>query len=422
MGFDVRSLPYAGLPKARFDAGLASALPATPEGAGDVYYATDTATVYVGNSAGGSWAAVGATIALLRALLVALASGWGKGYLISDTGSAITTLAPGANGQVVSYDSAQSSGLAAATLTLALLDNIGDVDAPTPTAGGAFLRGNGYYFSQGDKTSNDGTVSVRDQTTGDGWTMRAFKIAGLLDVDEGTPTAGDLLVHDGTNYKKLAVGTNGQVLVVDTSLAQKVKYATSAATGLTVTEPDGSPLVTGVTTVRFSNGTVTNDGGGQVTVTNSSGASFSGARAYKNSGQTITGGAGAALITWDSEDYDTDSYHSTGSNTERFIAPSNGYYNISFSMTGGISASATANVITVYLYFRDVSAASTTLLLSQTRRVFDGGTIDAFAFSTTCAMDTSDYIYAEAEYTRSGSFDLNIDGSRVSTLSITRIG
>lgn len=44
------TLPFAGLHKARFDSGLFADLPASPEGDGDAYYATDTGAIYVGAS------------------------------------------------------------------------------------------------------------------------------------------------------------------------------------------------------------------------------------------------------------------------------------------------------------------------------------------------------------------------------------
>ena len=44
-----------------------------------------------------------------------------------------------------------------------------------------------------------------------------------------------------------------------------------AAARLTVTEQDGAPSVSNVTTIKFDNGTVTDDGSGVVSVTNSGG-------------------------------------------------------------------------------------------------------------------------------------------------------
>ena len=63
-------------------------------------------------------------------------------------------------------------------------------------------------------------------------------------------TAGDIEYHDGTSPTRLPVGTNGQVLKVDTSLSGKLVWATialavsiSASDGLTSTEAVITPNV-----------------------------------------------------------------------------------------------------------------------------------------------------------------------------------
>lgn len=57
------------------------------------------------------------------------------------------------------------------------------------------------------------------------------------------------------------------------------------------------------------------------------GGSFSGCRAYKSSGQSLT--TSFSAITFDTEDFDTDTYHDNVTNNTRFTAPSTGYYSIS---------------------------------------------------------------------------------------------
>lgn len=55
---------------------------------------------------------------------------------------------------------------------------------------------------------------------------------------------------------------------------------------------------------------------------------FSGAAVYEaDTNQTMTAGA-VTVITYDSEFFDTDSYHSTVSNTSRLTAPFAGYYQV----------------------------------------------------------------------------------------------
>jgi hypothetical protein len=78
----------------------------------------------------------------------------------------------------------------------------------------------------------------------------------------------------------LTVGTNGQVLTADSTTATGLAWATPA-----------------------------------------SGSTFSGASVYRSSNLSCSGGTNTT-VTWDTEEFDTGSYHSTSTNTERFTIPS----------------------------------------------------------------------------------------------------
>ncbi len=67
-----------------------------------------------------------------------------------------------------------------------------------------------------------------------------------------------------------------------------------------------------------------------------SGDVFSGAKIYRSSDLSVT--ISTATITFDSEEYDTDSYHSTSTNTDRITIPETGYYLVTIS--GSLDASA----------------------------------------------------------------------------------
>jgi len=98
---------------------------------------------------------------------------------------------------------------------------------------------------------------------------------------------GDIITATADNTPaRLAVGTNGQTLVADSTAATGLKWATP-----------------------------------------SSGATFSGTRIY-NSASTSIANATWTDITFNSENFDTDSYHSTSSNTARITIPTGktGYY------------------------------------------------------------------------------------------------
>lgn len=60
---------------------------------------------------------------------------------------------------------------------------------------------------------------------------------------------------------------------------------------------------------------------------------FSGARVYKSADQTAADFTTATNLTFDSEHFDTDSYHDTGSNTDRLTVPADGYYEASFTIS-----------------------------------------------------------------------------------------
>jgi hypothetical protein len=83
-------------------------------------------------------------------------------------------------------------------------------------------------------------------------------------------------------------------------------------------------------------------------------ASFVGVSAYKNTGnQTLSNNTGTA-ITFPDEDYDTDGFHSTVTNTSRFTIPSgkNGYY----LMTASISYDPNASGNRVLYFYKNGSA------------------------------------------------------------------
>jgi hypothetical protein len=70
------------------------------------------------------------------------------------------------------------------------------------------------------------------------------------------------------------------------------------------------------------------------------GASFVGVRLTKSAVQSLTNNTGT-MITWDTETYDTNAFHSTSSNTSRITIPAGkaGYYSI--SATGAFAGNAT---------------------------------------------------------------------------------
>jgi hypothetical protein len=117
---------------------------------------------------------------------------------------------------------------------------------------------------------------------------------------------GDLLVGDSADtLQRLAIGTTGQVLTCDTTLDGKIKWAAPAA------------------------------------------ATFLGCRVTKSVAQSIAT-ATATAITWDVEDYDTNTMHDNVTNNSRITIPSGqgGYYLVQANLI--ITDAGSAASISIY--------------------------------------------------------------------------
>lgn len=136
--------------------------------------------------------------------------------------------------------------------------------------------------------------------------------------------AGDIIMGTGSGtFDNLPIGTTGQVLTADTTVSPyKVKWATPAA------------------------------------------ASFVGCSVYKSGNQSINNNTYTAL-TWDLENYDTDSIHSTASNTSRFTVPTGkgGKWMVSGTIQYGSNATGQRGGAiylngSVYCYTNQINATS----------------------------------------------------------------
>lgn len=105
------------------------------------------------------------------------------------------------------------------------------------------------------------------------------------------PTAGDNVIAALVLYKgqtQLLKNKRGSD-ILDLRFSNTISVPVAGAS-LTVKEVDGTPSVSSVETIRVSNGTLTDDGSGQVTITIGAGGGTAGLDAIDVSSQVIVGG------------------------------------------------------------------------------------------------------------------------------------
>ena len=185
--------------------------------------------------------------------------------------------------------------------------------------------------------------------------------------------AGDIVVGTGSGtYDNLPIGTTAQVLTADTTVSPyKVKWATPAG-----------------------------------------GSTFSGCFAYSSTDQTIANGTNT-FLSWNSESFDVDGYHSTSSNTSRFTIPTGktGYFLWSMNINWGSSAT---GIRTVEFFKNGTKIVSGTGLDS----IADS---DGFVFqspSVLIQLSAGDYVETRVSQSSGG----NLDVRNSSFVSIVYLG
>jgi hypothetical protein len=252
---------------------------------------------------------------------------------------------------------------------IAELDDVPDVNAPTPSNGDVLT----WDSTPGEWVS---TAPVTGSTTLDGLT------------DVNAPTPG-----------------NGEVLTWDSTPGEWVSQALPGAGAFVIGD------ATDVDTTGAASGNVLTYDGAQWEPVAPSGSAFSGALVHKTSDETTANYSAGVMVPWTSEanGYDTDGYHDTVTNNTRLTAPATGKYVASYHVevnlttaTEFIRAVVAKNGSTSWLgragSYVEVSTG-TTLFISGTTPVVDlVATTDYLELWLDTEADTSITIVAAVSY------------------------
>jgi hypothetical protein len=236
--------------------------------------------------------------------------------------------------------------------------DITGITASSPLTGGG-TSGAITVGIQDATTSVKGAVQLTDSTSSTSTTTAATpnSVKSAYDLANGAvaksivDAKGDLIAATAADtVSRLAVGANGTVLTADSAEATGMKWAAAAG-----------------------------------------GATFSGVSAYKSTNQSVSNATNTAL-TFDSESFDTDAFHSTSTNTSRITIPAGkaGYYNLIANVVFGTNSTGIRQINfakngSAAIYTAQISASSaseTIVSVSYLIKLLAADYVEAFVYQT----------------------------------------
>jgi hypothetical protein len=239
-----------------------------------------------------------------------------------------------------------------------------------------------WYYDGAAWVASGATGDIEGVTAGVG--ISGGGTSGTVTVTNSMATAidakGDLIVGTGADtFSRLAVGgTNGHVLTVDSGETTGLKWAAAG-------------------------------GGGSST--------FVGCKVFIGAAQSIAN-ATLVTVTYSNEEFDTDGFHSTSSNTDRITIPSgkDGYYLVNWTVN----------------FADNATGYRTSQVLKNGLRIGYGNWTDAISGDPTVTsnsvilnLDAGDYLTIQVAQTSSGSLNLSVSSpvaQQDNNFSVTYLG
>lgn len=139
---------------------------------------------------------------------------------------------------------------------------------------------------------------------------------------------------------------------------------------------------------------------------------FSGARAFNSAAQTVATSSETALL-FDSEEFDTDDYHSTATNTSRLTIPVSGYYSISGSIRFDTNTTGYRQI--------SIRADGTNFLTRETASPVSGTPTRLNIGIVACYLAAGSFVELMALQNSGGDLGVGIAGA-LPTFEIARLG